>query len=119
MVRWKHFRRHAEIAVVAVRPHVQEHAIVARGLRHVRRRNGDVEIGEQAEQQNDKRAADRPYSSSLSSFTRNAHPASPAPIIGAAMKSQSCPIASPNTQTAGPSDRAGFTDTPVTWMPTM
>ena len=41
-----------------------------------------------------------------------------APMIGATMNSQSWPNAVPPTNKAGPMERAGFTDTPVTLMPT-
>src|SRR5690606_34435212 len=77
---------------------------------------------EQRTDRDERTRQDRPLhdaSSLASNFARNAHPASPAPTSGATINSQSWLSASPSTHTAGPSDRAGFTETPVTWMPTM
>ena len=48
----------------------------------------------------------------------NSKPAATAPMIGATINSQSCAIAVPPAKSAGPIERAGFTETPVTLMPT-
>ena len=50
------------------------------------------------------------------SVIRSTMPAKAPPITGAMMNSQTCARACPPTTTAGPKERAGFTDRPVTLM---
>ena len=51
-------------------------------------------------------------------MARTTTTASAAPTSGASRKTQTCASGSPPTNSAGPSERAGFTEVPVSGIPT-